>query len=249
MPKKGAFKRKWKRKTTKAKTIAKVAKVVKAISKGKGVKTFPYKLNYTFAPRLFKKLTYTETVKLPSSTAGNLSGGAAQFRLNSPFDPNFGGTGHQPLYYDEIKALGYQRCLVHGCLVEVTFTDPSSDGMYYGLSIDTPANNDSIASVYHDYLKEYPRCIVGYVNGTGSQKAVLKYYVHNHKVCNVSKTRYNTDPDYASLVTTYPQKSPLLNLVCGMIDPNNTAQEYLIATVKLTLYTEFFDSDNYPSPS
>lgn len=212
-------------------------------------KPFPYALNQVFKPRLFKKLTYTQTATLTASSTGNSSGSAQIWRLNSLFDPDYTGVGHQPLWFDEIKALGYTNYLVHGCEVTLTFTDPSADGMYVAYGLDTPALDDPIASVFHDYLKEYPRTLVKYINNTGSQKVTDKFYVNCAKACNVSKIRYNTNPDYSSLTTGNPSKSPIIQCVCGAINPSNASTPTVQCTVKLRYWVEFFDSDNYPGPS
>lgn len=212
-------------------------------------KSFPYRLNQVFKPRLFKKLTYTQTVTLTSSTTGNSSGGAQLWRLNSVFDPDYSGVGHQPLWFDEIKALGYTNYLVHGANVDLTFTDPSADGMYVAYGLDSPALDDPINNVFHDYLKEYPRTIVRYVNNTGSQKVTAKFYASCPKACNVSKLRYNTNPDYSALTSAAPTKSPMVQVVCGNINPSANTATTIQCTIKLQYFCEFFDSDNYPSPS
>lgn len=258
------YKRKWKTRpytryfrknrveavTTRGKWVR--ARVGKRISSGtykRTWKTFPYALNQVFKPRMFKKLTYTQTATLTANATGNSSGNSQVWRLNSLFDPDYTGTGHQPLYYDQIITLGYTNYLVHGCKVTLTFTNPSADGMYVAYGLDTPALDDSIANVFHDYLKEYPRTMVRYINNTGSQKTTASFYVNNAKACNVSKLRYNANPDYSAGTGSSPTKSPVVQCVCGAIDPSNGSTPTVQVTVKLTFLTEFFDSDNYPSPS
>ncbi len=69
------------------------------------------------APRLRCRLRYVEWV------AGTTSAGPGtftyQFSLNSLFDPNTTGTGHQPRGFDQLKTL-YNRYRVYGVSYKVT---------------------------------------------------------------------------------------------------------------------------------
>lgn len=68
-------------------------------------------------------LRYQDNYTLTSS-----SGSAAQqiFRLSSLFDPDFSGTGHQPLYFDQISSI-YLNYRVRYAKMHVTFLPLSDD--------------------------------------------------------------------------------------------------------------------------
>lgn len=67
-------------------------------------------------PKLKSTLKYVTTITLNPS-AGGCAGHT--FRINSLQDPDYTGTGHQPMGYDQIMAL-YDRYTVKACRIKVT---------------------------------------------------------------------------------------------------------------------------------
>lgn len=76
----------------------------------RGITGFPQELRTT--------LRYSDVVVL-TSTVGSVS--TYSFRLNSLYDPDFTGTGHQPYYFDQFAAL-YQRYCVKGAKITAKFS-------------------------------------------------------------------------------------------------------------------------------
>jgi len=81
-----------------------------ALSVSRGVSGFPTELRTT--------LRYSDVVTLTST--GNAVTNYV-FRMNSLFDPDFTGTGHQPYYFDQFATI-YQRYTVIGSKLKATFT-------------------------------------------------------------------------------------------------------------------------------
>lgn len=73
--------------------------------------------DYGFPDRLRTKLHYCDVINLAAS-AGNP--GLWQFRMNSLFDPDYTGTGHQPQWFDQLSAV-YAFYRVLGSKITVTF--------------------------------------------------------------------------------------------------------------------------------
>lgn len=73
---------------------------------------------YGFADNLVVKLCYSDVINL-TSTLSSIAKYA--FRMNSCFDPDFTGTGHQPTYYDIYTQI-YQKYHVLGAKLWVEFT-------------------------------------------------------------------------------------------------------------------------------
>lgn len=74
--------------------------------------------NQPFPPAFQTTLTYYETVSSPSSLAGAAS--VYLFRANSCYDPNYTGTGHQPLGFDQWMAF-YNHYTVIASDIEARF--------------------------------------------------------------------------------------------------------------------------------
>lgn len=70
--------------------------------------------DYGFPERIGTKLRYVENLYLTSNTSNT-------FRLNSLFDPNLTGVGHQPMYHDQFSLI-YGKYRVKGAKITVKFT-------------------------------------------------------------------------------------------------------------------------------
>jgi hypothetical protein len=72
---------------------------------------------FGFPPRILTKLRYVDTYSL-TSTAGSLA--KQLFTVNSMYDPDVTGTGHQPLYYDTFASI-YDHYAVVSAHIKITF--------------------------------------------------------------------------------------------------------------------------------
>lgn len=76
-----------------------------------------------FPDRLATKLVYADVVELAMT-----SGGAStwSFRLNSLFDPDYTGTGHQPMWHDQFSAV-YRNYRVKGSKITAEFLPATAE--------------------------------------------------------------------------------------------------------------------------
>ena len=74
---------------------------------GGGIVRIPYNRSFNsnpFPPKLYNTLRYSEQVII--NTSDSLNGcGSYLFQANNLYDPNYTGTGHQPLYYDQLTGI------------------------------------------------------------------------------------------------------------------------------------------------
>lgn len=78
--------------------------------------------NVGFPNKMLMRHRYVETGSL-TSTTGSLA--LQNFRANGMFDPNQTGTGHQPLYFDQMTAI-YDHYTVIGSIIRVHFVSAST---------------------------------------------------------------------------------------------------------------------------
>lgn len=71
-----------------------------------------------FPNQYYRRLKYVDEIGLVSNT-GAVVGNT--FRMNSLFDPDLTGTGHQPMYFDQLAAV-YDRYFVYASTIKVTYT-------------------------------------------------------------------------------------------------------------------------------
>lgn len=68
-------------------------------------------------PSMMVKLKYVQQISIEPQAAG--APGNYYFRMNSLFDPDYSGVGHQPYGYDQIVNLGYTKYTVLGSKIKV----------------------------------------------------------------------------------------------------------------------------------
>jgi len=78
-----------------------------------------------FPQKITETHTYCETVTLNTGAGGTLT--SYSFSANGMFDPNITGTGHQPMFYDQMAALYNHYCVIGSkCTVEFVTTTTTS---------------------------------------------------------------------------------------------------------------------------
>jgi len=196
-------------------------------------------------PLSFKaKLTYGVNVAL--GTAGSVNTATAyHFRLNSCYDPDLTGTGNQPYQYDQMTAI-YTKYWVKACYVDITFCDPSADGLWMGWCVrtDTTTNDSPSGKLLEDLISR-PTFTCVPVSNTGSQTYNLRMNVPLHLVFGVSAASYAVRDLYGAAYNANPLTNALLSLF--MVDPNALiTQNYIRAVGRLVFDVEFFD---YAAPT
>lgn len=98
----------------------KAFKKKRVYKKRRGKRINPYSSNIGLPLRKTVKLIYCEQFVVSPVTAGLAA--TQRMLINSMFDPNSTGTGHQPLGFDQ-WALHYSEYLVKGAKITTTFTN------------------------------------------------------------------------------------------------------------------------------
>jgi len=113
--------------------------------------------DYGFPDRLRTKLHYCDVINLASSAG---TPGLWQFRMNSLFDPDYSGLGHQPQWYDQLSAV-YSFYRVLGSKITVTFipgnvsdTETNDKGPYICGITTVSASPTFSAATYASLLED-----------------------------------------------------------------------------------------------
>lgn len=151
--------------------------------------------------RQIVKMKYAQNINTAAGTAYNY-----KFNLNSIFDPDFTGVGHNPYGYDQL-ALLYNRYRVISCSYVITGYSGAT-GIAYGVC---PANEVLTFTTLAE-LRENPRSrhTTQYPGGS-TTKLVGKIYMPS--LVGRSKTQYMSDDRYQALFTANPQEQAILNCV------------------------------------
>lgn len=177
--------------------------------------------------RFITKQKYSEAFNLTSINPNVV------MNLNSVYDPNRSGIGHQPMGYDQM-ALLYNRYRVISCNFVINgycATDPVRIAAI-------PTNDLGITFSGVSHMIESPRCrfIAQY---SQAEPKYLKGKVYMPALAGRTKAQYMADDRYQSDVTTSPAELMLLNISAAtLVDsyPNATT-----LTVTLEYVVEYFD--------
>lgn len=185
--------------------------------------------------RYFCKLKYSEQFGMIYTPA---TAATYQFRANSIYDPNYTGTGHQPLGHDQLITL-YNRYRVYGCKYRIFFTNISTTEQAEVAVQLRP--NLTVNSVY-DTIRESAytvwKSILG-VEGSGQATRMCKGYASIPKLRGCTKTRMKSDDSFQAIVGNNPSITPSINLHMQNQDVGTGVT--VRARVDLVYLCEFFD--------
>lgn len=175
------------------------------------------------------------TISLVSSALGNYN-----FNLNSVWDPNRTGSGHQPYGRDTFATI-YNRYRVLGCYYNVSLV-PSSAALATQL-LAIPANEEVSGTVTSASAgREQPRCryILQAPVGAGAPIKNLKGYVDIASLMGLTKTQYRSNENTQAQVGASPTELAILNLFAGTFTEDIITTSIYVS-VEMTYVVEWFD--------
>lgn len=184
--------------------------------------------------RLFVKLKYTQSGQWdPVVASPNVT---QQWTGNSLFDPDFTGTGHQPLGFDQYAAF-YSYYRVHASLLVVQLmSTAAANGSYLKfyltptLTSVIPGNVDT--GTEQPYAKR--RFLAA---NTANNIVTLKNKMYTKKLFGYKTI--NQETDFAAAVTASPVNLWYWTLSSSTVGGANTSGVYYDATIYY--YAEFFE--------
>lgn len=199
---------------------------------------FPTKLHTRC---VFADVRYCSTLSASSSISNQ-----QVYRLNSIQDPDLTGGGTTVRGWAALNTL-YEKYIVTGCKVDVTFEQPSVEGVISYCSLAQRSGTDALTQkqlidIPLTYLKPVPK--------TGSQKAVYSMFVKPWAMQGISRLEYMTNSDkYAALMSTYPAVDVVLRV--GTVGNNTglTTDTTTTVSVKLTYYVTFYNRNGLTTTS
>lgn len=202
-----------------------------AVRKGRKGPRRGYKTNSNLkslnpiSQRYICKMKYAETV-----TSG-LSG-VVQFSLNSIFDPNQTGVGHQPYGHDTLQTM-YNRYRVISCSYRVV-ANRNTDTLQV---VALPSNEPITYTTAAEY-KENPRCRYKTQAPNGEVQHVAgKVYIPS--LTGRTKSQYMADDRYQAQFGASPLEAAVLNI--GAFTGSDAIASNVPFNVELVYTVECFD--------
>lgn len=131
------------------------------------------------------KHKYVENIQLPAATGGGFSRQYI-FSANGIFDPNISGTGHQPLFHDEMEKL-YKYYVVIASFAKLTFDNNDTTQQMYGCICSQDqsfsSNTQTLVEQYGyrkmstNSQRNYPLVIKGSYDAKKKQNVTLKQLI------------------------------------------------------------------------
>lgn len=180
------------------------------------------------AQRLRTTLKYSETIQRTG-----LSTYDYVFRLNSLFDPNLTGGGHQPKGFDQLVTL-YQRYRVYRARYHVWFYNTTSAIPIHCVCVPTNA-----ATAYTDAGDAIEAAYSKHGVATIYQRVMLRGEVDLAQLNGKSHAAYAADDTTQALVTTNPAEALDLHCFMEAFDGSTTVIAYIAVTIEYDV--EFSD--------
>lgn len=181
------------------------------------------------AQRYICKMKYADTFQLST-----LGGGVYRFNLNSIFDPNRTGVGHQPYGRDTLATL-YNRYRVFRVSYSLSFYNSSSSAKV----AVCPANIEMGASTVSEIM-ENPQSKWA-IQLPGGQQKVIKGSISLPALTGRTKTQYMADDRYQAEMSASPAELLILNIFGGTINDTGVTID---CAINLTYHVELFDRNS-----
>lgn len=214
------------------------SKSVATASAGVAVKNASLFLN-VLPRRLRRTLPYAETFVLTTGTAGVLSTEQAM-RLNSLYDPNYTGAGHQPYGFDQLVGF-YGSYLVHAVKVKIMACSVGGSAeVAICWKLDVSQGFSAISGITVDAATEAPMIGVGLLGASGNDRTFVKdLSIDMFKLFGVTKSQYTNEVStYGAAYGANPTAVAYLHLAVGSY--TGTAGENASVQVLIEYDTEFF---------
>lgn len=102
-----------------------------------------------FGNQPFPKQTESTVTYCDQFVISMISGGYNQyvFNCNGLYDPNYSGTGHQPLYFDQLMTIYNHYCVTESTITVTPFTNTTGTGLTVCLFQDDDTATGSILNI------------------------------------------------------------------------------------------------------
>lgn len=189
-----------------------------------------------------RELTYSSGEYITAGASG-LIGTTKVFSLNSCFDPDNSGVGHQPYGYDQLcTSTGpYLRYKVINTKVQVTVTAGSSGAQsscWLVFAIHNPSTSATISGLDLATAREKHNTKAVFIPSTGNQQKTFEFDLPQYELHNW--TRLQFDAESANTTGGYnsnPGSQPLLEIGC--CEPGSTTPS-LFCLTSLRYDTDFY---------
>jgi hypothetical protein len=174
-----------------------------------------FKMLDPFPPQVKRTLKYASTHTLATDATTGAFGPEQRYSLNSLYDPDVSGGGHQPYGFDQLFAL-YSKYRVDRVSWKITFTTPGATAdMICGSAITPVSSGSSLATKLIYYVAEWPNTNTAHLSSSGARVAYITGTIDLWDLVGVSKERYQTDDIFCAANNASPSQVAYINYAVG----------------------------------
>lgn len=183
------------------------------------------------APRTLAKLKYSESFSTTGATIDQV------MNLNSLYDPDRTGTGHQPYGFDQY-ATWYNRYRVYKTkvILKAVNLNTTVDSAY---KISVLASNTTSTITNPPLASEMPGSYTKIIQGGLNTTFKMTYKLP--KVNGQTSAQYKADDRFQALTTADPSENIVLHIVTSTLDDGIPTSGSVKFFVTMVFYAELFD--------
>lgn len=160
----------------------------------------------------------------------------AQYRANSVYDPDYTGTGHQPLGFDQVAAW-YNHYRVLGSKIRVTVLNGSTVAANACTAVGVYLSDDTTVPTSWEHMAELGRGMQRLITTANSGRASVRTGFSVRKFFGPNIDKGNT----SAPVTTNPAEEAYFNVYAQAIDSSTTLGVNLQIKVEIEYTVDFFE--------
>ncbi len=185
-------------------------------------------------PHKYVVLKYVDNF---SATIASTAGTQQTMNLNSIFDPDRTGVGHQPLYYDQYAAL-YNRYRVLKVHWKIVFGNTTGTFNTVVLPVNGLISSAVAGSATYATACEQPRAIFKLVAGNGGIPVTYEGNINLNNLNGCTVTEYLGDDRFEAQIGASPTE--IMTLAIGIYNPT-VASILVNFTVEMHFYVDLHD--------
>lgn len=192
-----------------------------------------------FPVRTVRSLAYGAVYTLTSGAIG-IFGTEQAMRLNSLYDPDLTGAGHQPYGFDTLMSL-YRNYKVLSTTVSLSVHGAQTDYVIVGALITPSIDTTVLAGSSYTVMGEKPAFVaLKPSNLAGGPLGKIQRKFTLPQIEGISKVQLEADTSvYTGTAATNPQASPQLHLAASSV--NGGSSETVMVEVRLLYETVFWE--------
>jgi len=221
----------YKKKATRRKVMRKPyrkSKITRMVGRG----TMVYKGQPGIADRALIKLRYRDNYILTATQPNTFA--QRVWRLNSIYDPDYTGTGHQPLCYDQWQVF-YKNYRVYKTDVIISLCNEETNAVQVGF-VTQP---DDTAITADDSAFEQPHVYSRILGAeSGQNRAIIKRTIHHPRMIGQTSQQFKSNENTYAAFGVNPNTNVFGILFADSID--NSMTPNVSVNVQLIFHVELF---------